>query len=161
MVRLHPDLSALAFLLGKWEGNGKGTYLTVDDFTYGERVSFTAPPGRPFLAYLQRTWRTGEHPESGEPLHTEVGYLRPGRGNRAELVLAQPTGIVEVHLGTITGTSLALKATTVATTPTATDITSVERTLVVRGDDLSYELLLGTAEQPHQLHLKATLKRVA
>jgi hypothetical protein len=161
MDTLHPDLSALTFLLGTWEGEGRGIYPTVEDFTYWERVSFLVPPGKPFIAYRQETRRTGEHPEAGVPLHTESGYLRPAGPDRAELVVAQPTGIVEVHHGAITGTSLAFAAATVATTDTAKEVVSVERNLVVNGDDLEYELLLGAVGQAHQLHLEAVLRRVA
>lgn len=161
METFHPDLAAIAFLLGEWHGDGEGRYPTVEDFTYRETVTYVAPPGKPFIAYVQRTWRTGDHPESGRPLHTESGYLRPDGPDRAELVLAQPTGIVEVLHGTVSGTSLMLNTTAVETTATAKDIRSVERNITVDGDRMSYRLLMEAVGQPHQLHLDAELEKKA
>lgn len=157
---LHPDIAPLAFLVGTWEGDGVGVYPTIAGFSYHEAISFVAPPGKPFLHYTQRTFRTGDHPESGTPLHTEAGYVRPVGDTGVEATIAQPSGIVEVHSGIIDGTSLVLVSDTVAVTRTAKDVRSVERRINVAGDELSYELWMGAVEQPHQLHLKAVLERV-
>ncbi|MBA2337553.1 MAG: FABP family protein [Acidimicrobiia bacterium] len=157
MPDLHPSVASLGFLLGEWTGEGVGVYPTITPFTYGETVNFTHA-GKPFLAYAQRTWRTGDHPDAGSPLHSETGYLRLD-GDRLELVIAQPTGIVEVDEGTITGTSLALRSVTVATTSTARPVVSVERHLTVDGGTLRYQLWMGAVGQRHQIHLEATLHR--
>lgn len=161
MPDLNPDLAPIAFLIGTWRGHGRGTYPTIEDFTYAEEITFLAPPGKPFLVYTQKTKRTGDHPEAGTPLHTETGYLRPVGSNRVELVLAMPTGVTEIHDGSIDGTHIELRTVTVGLTPTAKTVTSVERSLHVEGDTLSYELLMGAVGQPHQLHLEANLHRVA
>ena len=160
-MEVHPELASLAFLIGDWEGEGAGRYPTIEDFSYRERVSIKAPPGKAFLSYHQQTWRTGEHPDAGEPLHTESGYLRSGGRGKVELVLAQPTGIVEVHHGTLTGTAIALSASSVATTETAKLVSTIERNLRVTGDEMAYELLIGAVGEPHQLHLHATLERAS
>lgn len=157
MPDLHPSVTSLGFLLGEWTGEGTGLYPTIESFTYGETVTFTHI-GKPFLTYAQRTWRTGDHPEAGSPLHSETGYLRLD-GDHLELVIAQPTGIVEVDEGTVTGTSLTLRSVTVATTSTARSVGSVERRLSVEGDTLRYQLWMGAVGQPHQIHLEAILHR--
>ncbi|NHZ71108.1 MAG: FABP family protein, partial [Proteobacteria bacterium] len=118
-----------------------------------------APPGKPFLKYTQMTWRSGDHPEAGAPLHTESGFFRTGDAGRAEATMAQPTGIVEVYEGTLDQSSLRLETTTVARTSTAKEVLSVERRIDVNGDVLDYEMWMGAVGQPHQLHLKATLTR--
>ncbi len=157
----HPDIASLEFLVGTWEGTGVGIYPTIDDFSYREEISFVAPPGKPFLHYSQKTWRAGDHPDAGTPLHTECGYVRPVEGGGAELVIAQPSGVVEVHTGTVDGSTISFTSDLVARTRTAKDVASVERTITVDGDELGYELWMGAVGQPHQLHLKATLHRIS
>ena len=155
---LHPDLAELAMLIGTWRGKGHGTYPTIERFDYVEEVTIDHV-GKPFLSYAQRTRRAGDHPEAGVPLHAESGYWRPARPGGVELVIAQPSGIVEVDEGTIRGSIIHVTGTTIATTTTAKEVSSVERRIEVEGDVLSYELWLGAVGQEHQLHLTATLRR--
>lgn len=159
-MAVHPDIATLEFLLGTWKGEGVGIYPTIDDFSYREEISFMAPPGKPFLHYSQKTWRADGHPESGTPLHTECGYVRPVEGGGAEFVIAQPSGIVEVHSGTVQGSTVSFTSDLVAQTRTAKEVKSVDRTIMVEGDELRYEMWMGAVGQPHQLHLKASLKRM-
>jgi hypothetical protein len=154
---LHPDLQPLAFLLGTWSGSGHGTYPTIADFDYGEEITF-AHSGKTFILYRQRTW---EAAPGGRPLHTETGYWRPGGPGRVEVMLAQPTGIVELQEGTVNGTRIALTSTFVGLASTAKEVTTLERTLAVEGDELRYRLLMGAVGQPHQVHLEAMLRRSA
>ena len=67
---MHPDLAPVEFLLGTWEGAGKGVYSTIEPFTYNEEIRFTHV-GRPFLVYSQRTWN-----DDGQPMHAETGFWR-------------------------------------------------------------------------------------
>lgn len=141
-------------MLGTWSGAGRGDYPTIEPFAYTEEVAIDHI-GKPFLTYRQRTWEHG----SGQPLHTEMGYFRPVATNGAELVLAQPSGVVEVLSGSVTGTEMSLATTMVGTTPTAKEVLRVERRLMVDGDELVYELSMTAVGQSHQRHLLATLHR--
>ncbi len=151
---MHPDLSELDFLIGTWHGRGRGEYPTIEDFEYEEEAKFAPGPDKPFVVYTQRTWDI-----TGKPLHSEVGYIRPAGAGRAELVIAQPTGIVEVHTGSITGTHLHFRSGRVEVTPTAKEVTDVERHLQVEGDGLRYRLSMAAVGQPLSVHLEATLLR--
>jgi hypothetical protein len=151
---LHPDVAPLAALLGTWEGDGHGDYPTIEAFTYREQVTF-AHVGKPFLAYAQRTW----HPETGAPMHAETGYLRLAEGGRAELVLAHPTGIVEVEEGTFDGARFELATTTVGRTATAKDVRGLRRAATLDGDELTYDLWMAYADVPETHHLHAVLRR--
>lgn len=144
----------LEFLVGTWEGRGTGVYPTIDAFAYEETVEIGAPP-KPFLTYSQRTRRAG----SGEPLHMEAGYFRPVGPGRLELVIAQPTGIVEVHSGTVDGGHIHLRSDAVARTKQAVRVDTVERVITVDGDVMRYRLLMGAVDRPHQIHLRAELRR--
>jgi hypothetical protein len=151
---LHPDVEPLSFLLGTWRGEGRGIYPTIDDFTYTEEITF-GHVGKPFIAYGQKTKGA-----DGNPLHTEFGYYRPVGPEAAELILAQPSGITEIHTGRIEGTSLRFTTETVGLSPTAKDVRSVGRSLTVDGDTLTYRLDMAAVGQEYQLHLTATLQRV-
>jgi hypothetical protein len=153
---LHDSVTPLSFLLGRWAGEGEGSYPTIEPFQYGEEIT-VSHVGKPFLAYAQRTWSL----DDGHPLHAETGYFRCPSPTRVELVVAHPNGLVEVSDGLLTATSLALSSTTVAGTATAKEVDSVQRRIDVEEDRLGYELAMAAVGVPLTGHLRAVLHRVA
>jgi hypothetical protein len=155
---LHPDLQALASLLGTWQGRGSGEYPTIEPFDYLEEVVFSHV-GKPFLVYGQKTRAATD----GRPLHAETGYLRVPRPGHVEMVLAHPNGITEIEVGTYTsdGTAIELDMSTtqIGLTPTAKEVTALGRRFRVDGDELAYSLQMGAVGQPLQHHLAAVLHR--
>src|ERR1700758_981878 len=101
---LHPDLQALAPLLGTWQGRGSGESPTIELFDYVEEVVFSHV-GKPFLVYGQKTRAATD----GRPLHAETGYLRVPRPGHVELVLAHPSGITEMEGGTYASDGAAIE----------------------------------------------------
>ena len=154
---LPPEAAGLAFLLGRWEGEGEGRYPTIAPFTYSEEVAF-GHVGRPFLTYVQRTIRH----DVGLPAHGESGYLRPASGDpaRVELMVGHTFGLVELSEGTVEGSRLELASSTVGRSGTAKQVTAIERTIEVDGEVLRYWLRMAAVDQPLQDHLHAELRRV-
>jgi hypothetical protein len=155
---LHPDLEALAPLLGTWAGRGAGEYPTIQPFEYLEEVVFSHV-GKPFLAYAQKTKAVAD----GKPLHAETGYLRVPEPGHIELVLAHPSGVTEIEVGSyrLTGDliEIELATTSVGLTPTAKEVSALGRSIRIDGDQLSYSVRMGAVGQPMQHHLAAVLQR--
>ncbi len=144
-------------LEGTWTGSGLGSYPEVAEFSYREVLRFESH-GRPFLRMEQHT--TGP---DGSPLHTEVGYLRFVAKGRVELVVAQPTGIVEVLEGSVDegvdGLTISLTSLLVGTTPSAKRVDSTQRQFRLRGDELVSELWMDALGRGMHQHLEAHLRR--
>ena len=151
-------MAPLATLLGSWAGEGRGEYPTIEPFGYREEITF-GHVGKPFLAYGQKTRAT----DDGRPLHAETGYVRVPAPGRIEIVLAHPTGITEVEEGTIhdDGGVLVIELATsaIARTATAKEVTGLERSLRIDGDELTYTVRMAAVGLPLQHHLSATLRR--
>lgn len=164
---LHPACTPLADLLGTWRGSGQGEYPTIEPFAYNEEVTF-GHAGKPFLAYSQRT----THAETGMPLHSEAGYLRAVGDTAIELVLVQPSGIIEMHSGHVTAVDnrtrkLDLRLDAVHTTATALSVTDVVRAISFPADsdddepsELNYTVAMAAVGVELTHHLAGTLHKV-
>jgi hypothetical protein len=151
---LHPDVEPLALLLGTWAGVGRGEYPTIEPFSYAEVVTFSHV-GKPFLAYAQRTQRLPD----GLALHAESGFWRLPRAGRVEVVIAHPSGHVEITEGSFDGASFRLRSVTMARTGSAKEVTAIERDLDVDGDVLRCSLRMAAMGRPLAGHLSAELRR--
>ncbi|MYH71311.1 MAG: FABP family protein [Acidimicrobiia bacterium] len=156
MAELHPVCAPLAFLLGSWRGTGTGVYPTIEDFSYAEEVSFTHV-GKPFVAYAQKT----KDADTGLPLHAEAGYLRPQGDGRVELVLVQPSGIVELLEGTVEGSDVQLASTEVLGTGSAKPVTATERRLWVEGEVLHSSVAMAAMGLELQHHVVSEMYRLS
>lgn len=146
----------LGFLVGTWEGEGVGGYPTLEaDFAFGQRATFTAY-GKPVLAYESRTWAL----DDGRPLHREAGFWRPQPNGAVEVMLALPTGIVEVLVGRVTGQRIELASDVVARSASAKEVTAETRLYGLVGTELMYAADLAAVGQPLSPHVSARLARV-
>ena len=157
---LHPDCVPLAWMLGTWEGAGVGGYPTIEEFQFGQEIEFSHN-GKPFLAYASRSWRLDAEGRPTEPLATEVGFWRPRPNNELEVVLAHPTGIVEIWLGEIAGTKIEMRTDVVARTESAKEYTAGHRLYGFVDGDLLWAYDMAAVGQPLQSHISARLKRVS
>ncbi len=155
---LHPVNLPLAPMLGVWRGRGEGHYPTIDDFSYIEELTF-GHVGKPFVAMAQKT----RDATSDVPLHAEAGYFRPQGDGTVELVLAQPSGIVEILTGELTSSEgaleLDLSSVGVHLSPSAKSVTGTRRRLVIDGDSMVIDMWMAAVGEPMTHHLTGHLQR--
>jgi hypothetical protein len=158
---LHPSLLALLPLVGVWEGDGQVGYPTIEGHHYRQRVIF-GHDGRPFLAYESRAVLIGPDGEMLRQSAREVGWWRAGQGDEFEVLLAHPTGIVEVYVGVATAAATwELSTDVVARTHTAKEVSANRRLYGIVDGALLYAVDMAAVGQPLQPHLSARLERVA
>jgi hypothetical protein len=161
-VELRPDLPTelvpIAWLLGTWAGVGVGGYPTIEEFRFGQEVTFSEN-GKPFLHYLSRSWLLDDEGNQVRPLAQETGYWRPQPDGRLEVLLAHPTGFVEIWVGAADGAKIEMSTDVVARTDTAKAYTGGHRLYGLVDGDLLWAYDMAAVDQPLQPHLSATLRR--
>ncbi|GGC67692.1 FABP family protein [Hoyosella rhizosphaerae] len=158
MSEEQSPLGDLEQFAGAWRGEGHGHYPTIDDFNYREEIDFT-PTGRPFLIYRSRTWNA----ETNQPMHTECGYLRRTPTGTIELLLSQPTGFTEIHSGLMHDGVLEFHPVRLGRSVESKPVHEVRRTLVLKGDALTFDMWMAHADTPltHHLHAEYTRTQAA
>jgi hypothetical protein len=111
--------------------------------------------GKPYLAYRSRTWLL----DTGSLSAVEVGFWRPVSGG-VELLLAHPTGIAEIYVGSIEGHKIELHTDVVARTATAKEVSAEHRLYGLVEGRLMYAADLAAVGQSLQPHMSAVLERV-
>ena len=134
------------------------------DYPYAEELR-VYDDGSPWLAYSSRVVGV----EDGRWLHSESGWWRPQPADETrhpvavELVLARPSGVVEVLIGQVAtgpvGEQIELASDVVARTPTAPAFTADRRLYAVRGGKLMYAIDLAAGDSGLVPHLAAALDR--
>lgn len=155
---LPPILRPVGFLLGVWEGDGQGEYPPdVEPFVFRQRLTIETNEDKPYLVHESRTW----NPETGAPMAMEFGFWRPQPDGTVELVLAHPTGFVEVYYGSITARSVELATDAVVRTASAKEVSASKRLYGITPDeDLGYVVEMAAMGHPLRPHLSAKLTRV-
>lgn len=155
---LHPNLLGLAWMIGRWEGTGKGTYPGTEDFDFGQQIDF-AQNGGDYLHYLSQTFEVDDEGLAVRPLTMETGFWRPQGDGSVEVVMCHPSGHAEVWYGRITGARVELATDAVMRTVSADDYSAGQRLY----GNVEGELLwtFDKAADGHQLqsHLWARLRR--
>lgn len=170
-LQIDPDLPAslvpLSWLVGRWGGAGVLADATAGEAQVGQEVEVTAD-ARGFLHYRSQLWRLDAEGGQTEPLDSEVGYWRsaaeqtaPTRpGVDVELLLAHPTGVVEVFVGRAVGTRIELVTDAVVRTAGGPDYTAAKRTYGQVEGDLLWVQDVATSTQPLAARVSARLKRL-
>jgi hypothetical protein len=161
-VELRADLPAelvpVAWLLGTWRGIGVGGYPTIEEFRFSQQVTFSEV-GKPYLHYLSRSWLLDDEGNEVRPLAQETGYWRPQPDGSVEVLLAHPTGFVEIWLGTVEPAKIELQTDVVARTDSAKAYVAGHRLYGLVDGKLLWAYDMAAVDQPLQPHLSATLQR--
>jgi hypothetical protein len=155
---LHPDLASTAWLIGRWEGTGKGTYPGTADFEFGQQIDF-AQNGGNYLHYLSQSFVLGEDGKAIEPLSMETGFWRPRKDGSIEVVMCHPSGYAEVWYGKIMGAKIELGTDAVVRTASAEEYSAGQRLYGNVEGDLLWTFDKAAQGQPLQTHLWARLRR--
>lgn len=174
-VEISTDLPAplvpLAWLLGRWEGAGVVGYPTIEERRFGQEIEFRHD-GRPFLHYRSQAWLLDDDGNQVRPLASETGYWRvvvpddveaaakEAAGIDVEVLLAHPTGVVEVYTGRATGGRVDLSTDVVARTVTAKEYTAAQRMYGLVDGDLLWVMDMAAMGQPMTSHASARLKKL-
>ncbi|CAB3405233.1 unnamed protein product [Caenorhabditis bovis] len=107
--RLAPELTPIAFLVGKWrsEHGGKAIFPTIPKFTFGEEIEISIPDdgmqSAKALNYTAFAWSINDKDE----LHSEYGYISV-KPNTKEVALTtvMNNGFVTVEEGPVSGSQI-------------------------------------------------------
>ena len=162
---LHPSLLGLLPFVGVWRGRGKGGYPTIKDFDFAQEIRISHD-GRPFLHYESRAWLIEDDGTPIRPAARETGWWRPVmRGDEAtdeiEVLLASPTGIMQLHIGRVDHLRIEMVSDAVVRTVTAKEVTAEQRLYGIVEGALLYAQEMAAVGEPLQAHLSARLPRVA
>lgn len=171
-----PALVPLAWLIGRWEGAGVVGYPTIEEVRFGQEIEFSTD-GRPFLHYRSRAYLLDDDGNQVRPLATESGFWRVPQpadgsahpdvdpeqqqpGTEVEVLLAHPTGFVEIYLGRVAGPRVDLATDVVARTATSKEYNAAQRMYGLVEGDLLWVMDMAAVGQPMGPHASARLKRV-
>lgn len=157
---IHPDCARLAWILGRWSGNGHGEYPSIEPFQFGQELIFQQD-GRPFIHYMSRAWIVDEAGETVRQAAQETGFIRPQPGGGLEVVLTHNTGIVEIWYGELHPDQPRFEIVTdaVARTATAAEYTGGKRLYGYVNGDLLYAYDMAANGHELQPHTHAQLVR--
>lgn len=156
---MPPQVVPLSWLLGTWRGVGVGGYPTVPEFRFGQELTFSELPGKPFVHHHSRSWLLDEDGAEVRPLAQETGYWRPEADGTLELTLTHPTGFAELWVGAAEGAKIEIQTDAVARTATAKEYTAGHRLYGLVDGQLLWAFDMAAVGQPLQPHLSATLRR--
>lgn len=184
---LAPEVYPLAWLVGRWRGEGVVGYPGIEESTFTQELEVTHDGG-PYLAY-RTTIRLVEAPDDAAALtdddavgatpggadpegpvwSTESGFWRvpperpadlPDEQHPVELLLADPSGNVSVYVGAVGKGRIDLASDLIAHTASGAAVNAGKRLYGLVEGDLMWAHDLAAFGQPLQSYASARLSRV-
>jgi Domain of unknown function (DUF1794). len=174
---LAPEVYPLAWLLGRWRGEGVLAYPGIETTAFRQDVVFDHDGG-PYLSY-SATIRLLVAPDSPEQLEgelpdgpvwaTESGFWRvpperpadlPADRHPVEALLADPSGHLSLYVGAIGNGRIDLASDLVVRTASAAEVKAATRLYGYVEGDLMWAWDLAAFGNPLQSYASARLSRV-
>lgn len=187
---LAPEAYPLAWLVGRWRGEGVVGYPGIDETAFTQDVAFDHDGG-PYLTYTS-TIRLivvpddaagltdqplptagGVVPDAGQdegPVwSTESGYWRvaperpdglPENQYPLEVLIADPSGHLALYVGTVGNGRIDLVSDLIARTSTAAEVAAAKRLYGLVNGELMWAWDLAAFGHPMQTYASARLARV-
>jgi len=160
---LPPALAPLAWLVGRWEGVGVAGYPTIESRQFGQEIHCHHDQ-RGFLSWRSRTWLLDGDGDLERPLAEESGYWRvfdaQPDGTNCELLLAHPTGYVEMYAGRAEPAKVELRTDGVLRSPLAKEYSAASRLYGYVESKLLWVMDMAAMGHPLTSHVSAELTRV-
>ncbi len=183
---LAPEMYPLAWLVGRWAGEGVVVYPTIPEARVRQEV-VVDHDGGPYLSWTSTLWLAGPTAESaaeaadvpaGEPGRddaagivwaTETGFWRlppdtpeglTPQQRVVELLLADPAGHLSLYAGTVAGARIDLASDLIARTPDAAEVRAATRMYGLVQGELMWAWDIAAFGEPLQSYASAQLRRV-
>lgn len=158
---MDSSLAPLAWLIGRWEGAGVIGYPGTESHNIGQEVEITHD-GRDFLEMNSRMWTLDESGAKVEETYREVGFWRVVDAGEVELVLAHPSGIVEMYVGRREADRPVIELATdgVIRSPKSPAYNAAKRMYGLVEGQLMWVLDMAADGHEMQSHVSVQLKRV-
>lgn len=156
---LNPKLTALGWLVGRWEGTGNGTDEDGNDFAFEQRIEFSHNGGD-FLLHVSQIFKLDAFGKPGEPMGMETGFWRPAEDASLEVLLNSTSGWTEVLVGNIKVIQIDLRSDAIVRSPAAEVEQSAEQRLYGKVEgDLMYAIDRATGKHDLRPYMWARLKK--
>lgn len=163
---LAPEIYPLAWLVGRWQGDGVIVYPTIPESRVRQEV-VVGHDGGPYLTWSSTLWLAGD---DGPVWATEQGYWRlppdrpeglGGDERVVELLLSDPAGHLTLYAGAVGNGRIELASDLIARTPDAAEVTAATRLYGLVHGELMWTWDIAAFGEPLQSYASAQLRRVA
>jgi len=158
-----PDLlRPISWIIGKWVStNASGKFPTIKDFNYNETIDFRRCGMQPLVSYSGAT----SHPEKGNPMHLENGFLRARGNGQVSFMVAHNFGLTSLEEGTVQGNEIKLKSKSISRMSGAKDpeVLEIERVFTLMENNTLIQKTFMRTSTTGELteHLVATYTKAA
>lgn len=166
---LVKNMQPLTWIEGIWEGHGKTTFPTHEDFDYQDSMRFKLDKAsfaaEPLIHFEEMAWVLEEEERTFK--HWETGYFKPEPDGRIQFYACHNTGRIEVTYGTFKKVDLINKSfeiefisNQVRNDEGIKEMLESRRVITFRDQKICYTLLMSTTEiNEMTCHLNAELVR--